>query len=294
MQVNKFSSSLIDTYRFCSFKYFLTYILELQSEGSGKAATIGTIVHKALEWAARLKQRGKTTIDPLWLLDRAWDENPHPDLRRFTTKGLSADYKKCKMSFFKVVEDPFYNPYKLKVIDAEKWFEIELPGPEWEVKKDGKTKQLCVRGYIDLIHKLNDNTIEIVDYKTGSRTSPFDKNTMDFYNLTKKLQAKIYFMAAKILYPQYKNLLVTFYYTTDGPTTIGLSDEELPQILSELFSIFQWIKGDSLIRRNRSWKCKLCPYEKNNNCTRIWSDLSTLGQEYVMDKYYKLNLENIK
>jgi len=286
MQVNKFSASLIDTYKFCAFKYWLTYCLELESSGSGKAATIGTITHKALEWAARLKQRGKTTIDPLWLLDRAWDENPHPDLRKFTSKGLSADYKKAKASFFKVIEDEFYNPYNLKIIDAERWFEIELPGPEWEVKKDGKTKQLAVRGFIDLIHKLSNDTIEIVDYKTGNRKSPFDSKEMDFYNLTKKLQAKIYFMAAKILFPQYKNCVVTFYYTSDGgPTTIGLSNGDVPSILSELYDIFKTIKSDSLIRRNRSWKCKLCNFSKNDVCSIIWSDLNTMGEEYVKIKY---------
>lgn len=294
MQINKFSASLAETYNFCAFKYWLIYCLELETTGSGKAATIGTIAHKALEWAARLKQRGKTNIDPLWLLDRSWDENPHPELRRFTSRGESADYKKCKASFFKVMEDEFYNPYKLNVLDAEKWFEIEMPGPEWEVQKNGKIEQLKVRGYIDLIHEINSETIEIVDYKTGLRSSPFDKNIMDFYGLTKKLQAKIYFMAAKMLYPQYENCLVTFYYTQDGPTTIGLSDEELPQILNELFSIFKHIKDDSLIRRNRSWKCKLCPYEKNNTCTNIWSDLNTMGEEYVKSKYHKLNLEDIK
>ena len=286
MLINKFSSSLAETYKFCAFKYWLTYVLELESSGSGKAATIGTITHKALEWAARLKQRGKTTIDPLWLLDRAWDENPHPDLRKFTSKGLSADYKKAKASFFKVIEDEFYNPYNLKIIDAERWFEIELPGPEWEVKKDGKTKQLAVRGFIDLIHKLSNDTIEIVDYKTGNRKSPFDSKEMDFYNLTKKLQAKIYFMAAKILFPQYKNCVVTFYYTSDGgPTTIGLSNGDVPSILSELYDIFKTIKSDSLIRRNRSWKCKLCNFSKNDVCSIIWSDLNTMGEEYVKIKY---------
>jgi len=286
MLVNKFSSSLIDTYKFCPFKYWLQYVIGLESSGSGKAATIGTIVHQALELAARLKKRGKVNVDPEWLFERSWDENPHPDLRKFTSKGLSADYKKAKASFFKVIEDEFYNPYNLKIIDAERWFEIELPGPEWEVKKDGKTKQLAVRGFIDLIHKLSNDTIEIVDYKTGNRKSPFDSKEMDFYNLTKKLQAKIYFMAAKILFPQYKNCVVTFYYTSDGgPTTIGLSNGDVPSILSELYDIFKTIKSDSLIRRNRSWKCKLCNFSKNDVCSIIWSDLNTMGEEYVKIKY---------
>lgn len=285
VQITKLSSSLVSSYTFCNFQYFLRYVLELESTGSGKAATIGTIVHKALEWAARLKKKNKINIDPLWLFDRAWNENPHPDLRKFTSRGESADYKRCKASFFKVVEDEFYNPYKLKVIDAEKWFEIPFPGPEWEVKKDGKIGQLMVRGYIDLVHELDKDTLEIVDYKTGLRTSPFDKTTMDFYGLTKKLQAKIYFMASKILYPEYKNTIATFYFTQDGPTSIGLSDEELPQILNELFRIFKSIKDDSLIRRNISWRCKLCPFSKNGVCDNVWSDLNTMGQKYVEMKY---------
>jgi ATP-dependent helicase/DNAse subunit B len=293
MQITKLSSSLISSYTFCNFQYFLRYVLELESSGSGKAATTGTIVHQALEWASRLKKKNKINVDPEWLFERSWNEHPHPNLRKFTSKGLSADYKKCKASFFKIIEDEFYNPYNLKIIDAERWFEIELPGPEWEVKKDGKTKQLAVRGYMDLIHELNENTIEIVDYKTGLRSSPFDPTTMDFYGLTKKLQAKIYFMASKILLPQYKNCIVTFYYTGDGPTTIGLSDEELPQILSQLFSIFQQIKGDSLIKRNRSWKCKLCQFSKNDICDKVWGELNTMGERYVKNKYHNINIGDI-
>jgi hypothetical protein len=239
---------------------------------------------------ARLKKKGKTNVDPSWLFDRSWDENPHIDLRKFTSRGLSADYKKCKASFLKIVEDKFYNPYVLKIVDAEQWFAVELPGPEWEIRDGGETKQIRVRGYIDLVHEIDGDTIEIVDYKSGTRSSPFDKTEMDFYGLTQKLQARFYFMAARALYPQYKNVILTFYYTQDGPTTIGLSDEDIPFILSQLYEIFQQIKKDSLIRRSRSWKCKLCPYNKEDACTQIWSDLNTFGEEYVQNKYHQISV----
>jgi len=292
MQITKLSSSLISSYTFCNFQYFLRYVLELESSGSGKAATTGTIVHQALEWASRLKKKNKINVDPEWLFERSWNEHPHPNLRKFTSKGLSADYKKCKASFFKIIEDEFYNPYNLKIIDAERWFSIELPLPEWKIAGGLETKALVVRGYIDLIHELNKDTIEITDYKTGSRSTPFDKKEMNFYNLTKKLQAKIYFLAAKILYPQYENCVVTFYYTSDGgPTTIGLSEEEIPNILNELFSIFKQIEADSLIRRNRSWKCRLCPYNKEDLCTKIWSSLNTMGEEYTKIQYKGMKID---
>ena len=294
MLITKFSDSLINSYRFCPFQYWLHYVLELESSGSGKAATVGHIVHQALEWMAKLRKRGKTNVDPLWLFERSWDSSFHPDLRKFTSRGESADYRKCKASFFKIIDDSFYNPYNLKIIDIERWFSIEFPGPEWEVKENKETKQLKARGYIDLVHEIDNETIEIVDYKTGSRTGPFNSQEMNFYGLIKKIQAKLYFIAAKILYPKYKNVILTFYYTKeDGPTTISLSDEDIPIILTQLYNIFITIKNDSLINRNRSWKCKLCPYNKNDVCSKIWGDLNTMGERYVKNKYHNINIGDI-
>lgn len=294
MQIKTCSNSAIDTYRFCAFKYYLNYELEIKTSG-GKAAIIGNIVHQTFEWMSLLKKKGKINVDPIWLFDRAWDMYPHKDLRKYTTRGESADYKRTKEIIYKIVDDDNYNPYKLNVIDAEKWFEIDLPGEEFEVNDNGIKKQLKVRGYIDLVHKISDNTLEIIDWKSGKRDSPFDTTKMDFYGLSKKLQGGLYYLASILLYPQYKNIVLTFYYIADGgPTTISFDESDIPIILSKLYGHFKTIKQDSSVRRNRSWRCKMCGYSKQDICTKIWSDYNTFDEKIVKEKYYKINLEQIK
>lgn len=304
MRVVRCSASAINLYHNCPFCYFLSYILGLESR-AGKAALQGSIVHRALEWMARLQKRGKTNVDPMWLLDQAWDEltakNPSIEIRRQTTRidketgkfKEAADFKKCRVAMETILEDQFYNPYGLKVIDSEKWFAIEMPGEEWKcLDQEGNYHQFAVRGFIDLVHEIDTETIEIVDWKTGSRSDLATKQPIDEAKLIRNVQPRLYHLAAFFLYPQYKNILITFYYATDGgPITIALSQDDLTMTIAALYRFFITIKNDTLIRRNRHWTCRMCPFERNGMCHRIWSDLHTLGSEYVEDRYANLDLE---
>jgi len=253
---------------------------------SGKAATLGIIVHQVFEWMARLKMWHKTNVEPLWLFERAWDENSHIELRKFTSRGLSADYKRCQESVNKVVSGS-YNPYKLdNILDVEKWFELEMPGTEWLTVEN---KQFKIRGFIDLIHKIDDNTIEIIDWKNGLSKDFVTFEDITFDNISKKIQPRIYHLAASILFPQYRNILITFYYINHNILTFSLGDEDIIDTLNILYGYFSTIKKDTLIRRNRSFKCRMCPFNKNDVCTTIWSDLNTHGEQFAREKYVKIN-----
>ncbi len=284
MRITQCSSSSIDTFSSCEFKYWLQYIIGLKFP-SGKAATLGTIVHQVAEWMARLKKRGKINIDPIWLFERAWEENTHIELRKFTNRGLSADYKKCQESINKIISGS-YNPYGLDPIDIEKWFEIELPGEEWITIEN---KPFKIRGFIDLINKIDKDTIEIIDYKNGVQKEFFTFKDINFDNIINKIQGRIYHLAASILYPQYSNILITFYYINHDILTFSLGDEDIPDTLAMLYNFFSMVKKNTLIRRNRSWKCKSCSFNKNDKCTAIWSDLNTSGEQFVKDKYATIN-----
>lgn len=276
----------------------------MESKG-GKAALQGTIVHKALEWMIKLRKRGKTNVDPIWLLDRAWDEliaKSSIEIRRVTTRvdketgdlKEAADFKKCRVALETVLTDPFYNPYQLpQVVDAERWFALELPGEEWQcLDKDGKPHQFAVRGFIDLVHELDKEMIEIVDWKTGARKNFYTQESIDETTLMRDIQARLYHLAAYFLYPKYKNILITFYYTNDGgPITIALSQEDLAMTIAALHRFFTTIRKDTLIRRNRWWTCRMCNFNNNGMCHRIWSDLHTLGGQYVEDHYAGLDYE---
>lgn len=304
MRIVKCSASSINLYNHCQFAYFMHYILDMKSK-AGKAALQGSIVHKVLELMARRKRRGKSDIDPMSLLDSVWDKltakSPEIEIRRVTTRidkktgelKEAADYKKCRVALETVLADQFYNPYNSKVLDAERWFSLELPGEEWEcLDKDGKSHQFTVRGYIDLTHEIDKDTIEINDWKTGQRKSFYSQEPMDEITLTRDIQARLYHLAAYFLYPKYKEILITFYYTNSGgPVTIALSSDDLATTIAILYRFFTTVQNDTLIHRNRHWSCKMCSFNKDDICTRIWSDLCTMGGQYVEDRYSKLNIE---
>jgi len=304
MRVTKGSASAIGLYNHCPFAYFMHYILGMESR-TGKAALQGSIVHRALEWMAKLRQHGKTNVDPIWLLNCAWDEltakSPNIEIRKITTRidkdtgafKEAADFKKCSTALETVLADTFYNPYNMQIIKAEQWFSLEMPGEEWScLDCNGKLHQFAVRGFIDLINEIDSDTIEIIDWKTGARKNFYTQEIIDDNVLIREIQPRLYHLAAYFLYPQYKNILITFYYTCDGgPITITLSQDDLTMTIAILHKFLTTIKNDTLVRRNRHWTCKMCSFERNGICNRIWSDLHAMGGEYVEDRYENLDYE---
>lgn len=302
MRVVKCSSIAIGLYKHCPFAYFMHYILGMETK-AGKAALQGSIVHRVFEWMAKLRKRGKTNVDPMWLLHRAWDEqtaaSPEIEIRKVTTRidkntgefKEAADFKKCRTAMEVVLVDTHANPYNNKIIDSEQWFALEMPGDEWKcIDEDGNEHQFAVRGFIDLVNEIDEETIEIIDWKTGKRQDYYTQQPIDEMKLLREVQPRLYHLAAYFLYPKYKNILITFYYTNDGgPITIALSQDDLSMTIASLYRFMTTVRRDTLMRRNRSWKCKMCSFERNGVCCRVWSDLHTMGSEYVEDRYAGLD-----
>lgn len=272
---------------------------------AGKAALQGSIVHKVFEVMAKRKKRDKKEIDPTLLLDMAWDnltaKSPGIEIRKVTTRidkdtgdfKEAADHKKCRVAVETVLADSSYNPYGLKILDVERWFALEMPEKIWEcIDQDGKSQQFTVRGFIDLVHEIDKNTLEIADWKTGDRVDFHTREEVDEEVLMRMVQPRLYHLAAYFLYPQYKNIIITFYYTNDkGPISIALSDDDLAITIASLNRFFTIITKDTLVRRNRSWKCKMCSFSKGDICSRVWSDLHTMGSAYIENKYHGLSCE---
>lgn len=176
----------------------------------------------------------------------------------------------------------------MNVLDIEKWFEIEIDGDEWFTIEN---KPFKVRGFIDIVNIIDEETIEIVDWKNGQQKDLSTMEDITLDNISKKIQPRIYHLAANILYPTYKNVIVTFYYINqDGPLTVSFSEEDLVNTFTSLYTFFNTVKKDNIIRRNRSWRCRMCAFNKEDICTKIWSDLNTFGDQFVKDKYGNKNV----
>jgi ATP-dependent helicase/DNAse subunit B len=286
MWINRASASAVKSYQFCPFQYWLNHVLGLDSP-SGKAALQGNIVHQVLEWMGQLVAKGKT-IDPHWLLDWAWDmhvaANPQVEIRRETRRGESADFRFCRESLDKVLRHPIYDPRRLKVIGTEVRLDLSLPGELWQLR-DGK--QFRVTGYMDLVHEASADTIEVVDWKTGRRQDFNTQREKDFYDLMRDVQPRLYHLAATQMYPQYPNVLVTFYYINDGgPISLPFTADDLAPTLGSVWRFFDTVRRDQQINRSRTWRCtRFCHYGRTGLCDRIWADLHAYGQEYVELKY---------
>ena len=291
MNITSCSASAIKSYQWCIFQYYLNYILKIKTR-SGKAATMGNIVHETIEQISLLKKKNKVNVDPYWLFNRNWEyqENLNPEIRMFTSRGESADYKKCKQNLSNILNDEYYTPYNMDILDVEEWFDISFPGEEF-LTSEGK--QFNVRGFMDIVRRIDKDTIEIIDWKNGVQlTNNFKRK--EFIDLLKDIQAKIYYFAATLLYPQYKNILITFYFTEYiEPITLTFSVDDTGLIIGDIYSFFNRVKNNKLITRTRNFKCRMCPFSKNNICDKIWIELATDGQDFLKEKYYQVKLENI-
>ena len=299
MQCNSLSASRKKCYHDCEFSYYLKYHLGIKQEKSFPAEQ-GTFAHEIYERLALEKIKGEKNPNILktWFQEiinayrnerkvknRFGQEEVIPPLWKLSQKALSRekncnscpffvdgscwvtnekveDFQGCPKDEFqdtlRLVEQVLYHPGRLnplnkKLIAAEQSFRIYL--------EDGQGEKIPINGIIDLVSELDHETIEIEDYKTG-------KGTQNWMQCQDDDQFKIYFMAAKHLYPQYKHVLVTAHYLKRkyGPSpTVIFSDEEVENIKKDLIKIYHEIKNNDFpVRRcDRhngrvyfDWKCE--------------------------------------
>lgn len=257
MHFSHATASRIKTYRQCEFRYFLEYQLQyppMRKDNiySGK----GSAVHEALEgWTNWKLGVPKTKDGPyveedweetlrkyyekskLWELDaRKPDKGgfPHPvektcescpwaskDDRCLIANKATGAVDGCPRPNFQSDVDLVkrtltrtdYSPLALdedgnfvrKIIGAEVQFDTELGG-------------VRVRGVIDLVAEDDSETIEIIDYKTG--------RSMSYRKAFDDPQVRIYAAVARLLWPQYKFVMVTLHYLKKYPVTVPLSVED--------------------------------------------------------------------
>ena len=187
MIITYFRSSSYNSYTICGMQYFLTYVLGLPSV-VGKKATMGTIVHKVFECMANAKlchQNGTKSFkdDNLgiikvdyeymygasfvqWLVDKSFnhnvDKSPH--------KWYPHDKKDCTEWVGNVIREKMFDPRNRIVVAAEPHFNIPIEEPwahySFDTPDGNKLEgQLCIKGTIDLVTKLDDHCYEIIDWK---------------------------------------------------------------------------------------------------------------------------------
>lgn len=123
-----------------------------------------------------------------------------------------------------------------------------------------------MNGFIDLLVEYDEETLLVVDYKTGY-------SIPSYQDFTEDLQPRMYSLAAKMIFPQYKYCWVQFdYFRSSTPIEYAFSADDDERTRREVVKEYNRIKGTRTIqRRGHDHYCKyLCnrPF-----CDKKWEEL---------------------
>jgi RecB family exonuclease len=124
---------------------------------------------------------------------------------------------------------------------------------------------LALKGTIDLITRVDDNTLEVIDWKTGKRLDWATGQEKTQAKLQNDPQLMIYHYAISKLFPQYDHIIITIYFINDGgPFSILFDKKDLIRTEEMLRQKFEQIKKIKKPRLHKTWMCsKLCHFGKS-------------------------------
>lgn len=271
MQILTLSPSAIDSFQGCKNKFFIEQVLKWRS-GNIKAGLKGTICHEVLETLAKSKldlQNGNIYSVPAdWqyveeltksTFEKYQQQEPHHNWK-------PEDIKEC-LKWVKTAYESEFNPLNLNILDVEKWFELELTEPEFcysykNIDGEEITGFLKIRGKIDLIINHNDDTIEVLDWKSGERKDFHTKKVKGISDLYDDIQLLVYLYAVKQLYKD-KTVIVTIFYLREGPITLMFEDKHVRRAKEKILEKLSAMQSVRQVDKEISWKCgKLCDFNK--------------------------------
>lgn len=320
MLVAYIRSSSYNSYDYCQQQYYINYVLGFPST-SGKKAQQGTIVHKVMECLSACKKRlqslpesglmsvtddalGRITFTHSKLFsDKFVDELVDKSFEHYTSNCIHSYTDKDKRDCRKWTwlglhyNSGQFDPRNREIVDTEPHFDIEIDEPWAEYSytfEDGTELKgkLAIKGTIDLVTKVEDGVIEVVDWKTGRRINWATGEEKDYNKLESDPQLLLYYYAISKLYPDYDQAIMTIFYVKDGgPFSLCFDDGSKELFLNMLRKRFNEIKNNKspkLLSQNQShWKCtKLCDYFKNN-----WEGTDTNICRYVQEHIKKHGIE---
>lgn len=270
MRIDRLSASKIKTYDSCAFKYFLNYGIYAPQKPHF-AAEMGSLLHVILERYAQIFINGvdeegkdKEWLDKNWkkmvLKDgfqtlKSWEYNTHVlkeakdcgsckafkdgvcgvvkrDVDSFDGCPWGTWVEACNMVNRVVKDETEYGVFSdpSKVIGAEQKFNFDI-----ELNNEAYN----VNGIIDLVLEVDEDTVEIVDYKTG-------RHKMSPNAAQQDVQLMLYYLAAKKLYPEKKHHIVTVFYVHGGKKQItpSFSSKTADEIMEKVSRTWSSIKND--------------------------------------------------
>jgi hypothetical protein len=314
----------------CPMQYFIEYNLGIKSP-SNKKADKGTICHKVLEILAHIKlccQNNQSEYDDdviglVSVKDYDLTEITEKVYNYYTSifkhhLWEAKDYKDCRLWVNKAITDNngHFDPRNRYIVQPEQHFDIVINKPwanyEYKTKNEILKGNLAIKGTIDLITKVNDDTIEIIDWKTGRRLDWATGEEKTLAKLQNDPQLRLYHYAVSHIYPKIEHIIFTINFINDGGAfSVCYDKADLPRTENMIRLKFDEIKNTKVPRLNKSWKCnKLCHFGKTTfdnthvspiveyrdgqicsinttmtKCEQVKHDIDLKGIDNVIDEY---------
>jgi len=314
----------------CPQQYMLEYVLGIRSP-SNKKADKGTICHKVLEILAGIKlmeqNREKYFQDDILGQINIKNYNLDQiikDIYSYYSGQFkhhiweNKDLKDCHKWVYKAIEEynGAFDPRNRNIVQPEQHFDIVIEKPwakySYETKEGLLEGYLAIKGTIDLITKVDDNTYEIVDWKTGRRLDWATGEEKTLAKLQNDPQLRIYHYAVSMLYPNIDHIIVSINFINDGGAfSICYDKSDLLETENMIRKKFDAIKNTKVPHLNKSWKCnKLCHFGKTTfenshiqpmveyrdgqvckidstmtKCEQVKHDIELKGMKVVVDEY---------
>jgi len=254
-----FSYSQLKAFETCPYQYYLQYILKVPTQGK-PVFSYGKTMHSTLQWFFSLIKEGSNSSQGA-LFDKA---------HRSTQMGTQINTDKIP-SLDKLMElyqeswiDDWYESKKQKQ-DYKKQGEKSLKEFHKKLEQDGlpqvlelekgfnfKIKSHSVRGVIDRIDRLDNDKIEIVDYKTGSAKT--------LKNIEKD-QLLIYQMAIAEIFDWPLEKLTFYYLNNNSPVSFLGTDNEIKKQKNKMLNIINNIRKCDFTATPSQFKCEWCDFK---------------------------------
>lgn len=322
MLVTYFRSSSLANFNFCEMQYYINYVLGIERT-AGQKAEMGTILHKVMECLALFKQetqlhnRNDITINDeichnytiaqsdLFnnnIIETVLNKVFEYYVKKSTYNYTESNYNTILSWIYTVLSynNGIFDPRKRTIKDVEKKFDISIDKDWAKYKYDNVEGNLCIKGTIDLVTQIDDKTLEIIDWKTGQRKDWATGEEKTYEKLCKDQQLRLYYWAARKIYPEIESVLLTIFFIRDGgPFTLCFDEHTLGQVEEDLRATFEKVKRNNMPKMisytQSSFKCtKLCDYYKNahpeskngdNICRFIHNEIKRIGIASATKKY---------
>ncbi len=176
LSTKQWSATSLKTYMECRRKYYFNYILKIKEHSISlkpKAYEVGLIIHNVLD-----DMYNKSILSYKYLCDNISKyQNKNPYL------SLELEVYKRKLKKFIQNEKTRFETENIKVYKLEEPFELNYNG-------------ISIKGTIDRIDKLQDNTYCILDYKTSSSLKI---DTLKTYEKSVDFQLEFYYLASRAI-----------------------------------------------------------------------------------------------